>query len=61
MVEGELVVIEAEQMRQRGVQIAHVMSLLDGFRASLVGGADAVAGFAAAADHSEMPYFAPMQ
>ena len=48
---GELVVIQAKQVKQRNVQIANRMNDLGGFRANLVGGPHDRAFLHSAAGH----------
>ena len=52
---GEALVVEAEQVQDRGVQVVHARGVLDGFEAELVGGAidGAAADSAAGHPHGE--------
>jgi len=49
VVVGELVVIQAEEVEEGAVDVADVVDAIDRFVSDVIGGADGVAGFGAAA------------
>lgn len=48
VVVGELVVIEAEEVKDGAVDVTDVVNAVDGFGADVVGGADGVSSFGSA-------------
>ena len=54
---SELIVVQAKQVQQRDVEVADVVDAFDGVVAKLVGGADRLAGFDAAAGEPDVHGF----